>query len=61
METLAFFRGEGFQHLGLISSVIRDRIAFRKSARDGLSVAELKQDKKATEEMNKFFKEVYGG
>jgi len=32
-----------------------------KSARDGLSVVELKQDKKATEEMNQFFREVYGG
>ncbi len=60
-ETLAFFREEEFQHLGLIDSVLRDRIAFRKSARDGLSVVEWKQDKKATEEMNHFFKEVYGG
>jgi len=60
-ETLAFIKQEEFQHLGLINSVLRDRIAFRKSARDGLSVVEWKQDKKATEEMNQFFKEVYGG
>jgi len=60
-ETLTFFREEGFQHLGMVSSVLRDRIALRKSARDGLSVIEWKQDKKATEEMNQLFSEVYGG
>lgn len=60
-ETLTFVREEGFLHLGLMSSVLRDRIAFRKSARDGLSVVEWKQDKKAAEEMNQFFREVYSG
>ena len=60
-ETMAFIREEGFEHLGLIDSVLRDRIAFRKSARDGLSVVEWKQDKKAAEEMNQLFREVYGG
>lgn len=60
-ETLAFIKQEEFQHLGLVNSVLRDRIAFRKSARDGLSVVEWKQDKKANEEMNQFFNEVYGG
>jgi chromosome partitioning protein len=60
-ETLAFFREEGFEHLGLIDSVLRDRIAFRKSARDGLSVVEWKQDKKAAGEMIQLFREVYGG
>jgi chromosome partitioning protein len=38
-----------------------DRIAFRKSARDGLSVVEWNQDKKAAQEMNQLFEEVYGG
>ncbi|MCP4343364.1 MAG: AAA family ATPase [Desulfobulbaceae bacterium] len=60
-ETLAFFQEEGFEHMGLIDSVLRDRIAFRKSARDGLSVVEWKHDKKAAEEMNQLFREVYGG
>jgi chromosome partitioning protein len=60
-KTLAFLQEEGFQHLDLVRSVLRDRIAFRKSARDGLSVAEWKQDKKAAEEINQFFREVYGG
>ncbi len=60
-ETRDFFREEDFQHLTLVGSVLRDRIAFRKSARDGLSVPEWKQDKKAVEEMNQLFREVYGG
>jgi len=60
-ETLAFLKEEGFEHLGLINSVLRDRIAFRKSARDGLSVVEWKHDKKAAEEMNQLFREVYDG
>jgi len=60
-ETQDFFREEDFQHLSLLEAVLRDRIAFRKSARDGLSVVELKQDKKAIQEMNQLFEEVYGG
>lgn len=60
-ETRDFLREEDFQHLALVDSVLRDRIAFRKSARDGLSVVEWKQDKKAAQEMNQLFEEVYGG
>ncbi len=60
-ETREFFRTEDFQHLALVEPVLRDRIAFRKSARDGLSVPEWKLDKKAVEEMNQLFREVYGG
>lgn len=60
-ETRDFFKEEDFQHLTLVDSVLRDRIAVRKSARDGLSVLEWKQDKKAADEMNQLFKEVYGG
>jgi len=60
-ETRDFFKEEDFQHLVLVDSVLRDRIAVRKSARDGLSVLEWKQDKKAADEMNQLFKEVYGG
>ena len=60
-ETRDFFKEEGFQHLSLLNSNLRDRIAFRKSAREGISVVEWKQDKKATAEMNNLFKEVYGG
>ncbi len=60
-ETRDFFKEENFQHVTLLNSILRDRIALRKSARDGLSVLEWKQDKKAVEEMNQLFKEVYGG
>lgn len=60
-ETREFFGEEEFQHLTLVDTMLRDRIAFRKSARDGLSVVEWKQDKKAVEEMTRLFEEVYGG
>ncbi len=60
-ETRDFFKEEDFQNLALVDTVLRDRIAFRKSGRDGLSVVEWKQDKKAAKEMNQLFKEVYGG
>jgi len=60
-ETRDFFNAEDFQYLSLVDAMLRDRIAFRKSARDGLSVVEWKQDNKATQEMNQLFEEVYGG
>jgi len=60
-ETRDFFEQEYFQHLTLVDTVLRDRIAFRKSGRDGLSVVEWKQDKKAANEMNQLYKEVYCG
>ena len=60
-ETRDFFDKEEFQHLTLVNTVLRDRIAFRKSARDGLAVVEWKQDKKAANEMNQLYKEVYCG
>jgi len=60
-ETRDFFSAEDFRYLALVDSMLRDRIAFRKSARDGLSVVEWKQDNKAAQEMNQLFEEVYGG
>ena len=49
-----------FEHVQLSSVVIRDRIAYRKAARDGLSVEELKPtDSKAGEEMQALFQEVF--
>lgn len=49
-----------FEHLSLSSAVVRDRIAYRKAARDGLSVEELKPtDPKAGEEMRALFQEVF--
>ncbi len=60
-ETREFFNQEEFQNLSLLNSHLRDRISLRKAARDGLSVVEWKQDKKATGEMNNLFEEVYGG
>ncbi|MCB1771312.1 MAG: AAA family ATPase [Candidatus Competibacteraceae bacterium] len=49
-----------FEHLHLASAVIRDRIAYRKAARDGLSVEEQKPtDPKALDEMQALFQEVF--
>ncbi|MBL8252371.1 MAG: AAA family ATPase [Candidatus Competibacter sp.] len=51
-----------FEHLRLATAIIRDRIAYRKAARDGLSVDELKPgDPKAIEEMRALFQEVFHG
>jgi len=59
-ETLEFLSEAEFQHLMPIASPIRDRIAFRKSAREGLSVVEWGQDEKASSEIKALFHEVYG-
>lgn len=49
-----------FEHLALSNALVRDRIAYRKAARDGLCVNELKpKDPKATEEIEALFKEVF--
>lgn len=49
-----------FEHLQLAQSIIRERIAYRKAARDGLCVEEMKPaDPKAVEEMHGFFAEVF--
>ena len=49
-----------FDNLQLANAVIRDRIAYRKAARDGLGVEELKPaDPKAREEMQALFQEVF--
>lgn len=49
-----------FEHLELSNALVRDRIAYRKAARDGLCVNELKpKDPKATEEIEALFKEVF--
>jgi len=50
-----------FPNLGLVSVSIRDRIAYRKAAKDGLAVIELKpKDPKAIKEMEALYKEVFG-
>ena len=51
-----------FSHLALSGAVIRDRIAYRKAARDGLCVDELKpKDAKASEEIEALYREVFDG
>ena len=60
-ETRDFLKEEDFQHLSMIDSVLLHLQPFVTLARGGLSVVEWKQDKKATEEMNQLFEEVYGG
>lgn len=52
---------DDFANLGLAKITIRDRIAYRKAAKDGLAVVELKpKDPKAVEEMETLYKEVFG-
>jgi chromosome partitioning protein len=50
-----------FPNLGFANIIIRDRIAYRKAAKDGLAVVELKpKDSKAVEEMEAFYQEAFG-
>ncbi|KAB2891122.1 MAG: AAA family ATPase [Desulfobulbaceae bacterium] len=58
-EARDFITGGNFQHLALAESMARDRIAFRKAARDGLAVIEY-GDSKAVNEMNQLYEEIYG-
>lgn len=52
---------DDFTNLDLANVTIRDRIAYRKAAKDGLAVTELKpKDQKAVEEMELLYKEVFG-
>lgn len=49
-----------FSHLSLSGVVVRDRIAYRKAARDGLCVDELKpKDPKASEEIEALYAEAF--
>lgn len=59
-DTKEFIYQENFQSLTLLNSMIRDRISFRKAARDGLSVVEFGQDRKAIREIQDLYEEIYG-
>jgi chromosome partitioning protein len=51
-----------FQNFRLCKAIIRDRIVYRKAAKNGLAINELaKQDEKANNEMNNFYNEVKDG
>lgn len=51
---------DDFANLDLSEVTIRDRIAYRKAAKDGLSVIELKpKDQKAADEMEALYSEVF--
>ena len=51
---------DDFANLDLADVIIRDRIAYRKAAKDGLAVTELKpKDPKAVDEMQSLYKEVF--
>lgn len=52
---------DDFDSLDLADVTIRDRIAYRKAAKDGLAVIELKpKDPKAIKEMESLYNEVFG-
>ncbi|TPV93788.1 MAG: chromosome partitioning protein [Myxococcales bacterium FL481] len=51
-----------FEQVGLASSVVRERVAYRKAARSGVCVGELDpQDLKALAEIEAFYSEVFNG
>jgi chromosome partitioning protein len=50
-----------FENLELLAPMIRDRIAYRKAARDGMAVSELpRRDPKACAEIDLLYQEIYG-
>lgn len=52
---------DDFDNLDLSNTTIRDRIAYRKAAKDGLAIIELKpKAQKAVKEMDALYKEVFG-
>lgn len=49
-----------FEHLKVAKALLRDRIAFRKAAKNGLSVVELKPaDGKANREITQLYEEIF--
>ncbi len=60
-EAREYMAAEAFENLALCEAFLRDRISFRKAARDGLAVSEWKQDRKAVAEMDTFFAEIFNG
>lgn len=51
---------QDFQNLNLLQTVISERIVFRRSAIQGMSVSEYRpEDPKATEEITNFYNEVF--
>jgi chromosome partitioning protein len=51
-----------FSNLVLLRSILRERVSYQRSVREGLSVVEVPQpDSKAVSEVNSLYKEVYGG
>ena len=52
---------EDFEHIALLSTVIRDRIAYRRAAAEGMAVNEMsRRDSKAAAEMQLLYAEVFG-
>lgn len=52
---------QDFEHLGLSKSIIRDRIAYRKAAREGMCATEIQPpDTKAAAEISSMYIEVFG-
>lgn len=50
---------DDFENLALSNVIVYDRIAYRKAAKAGMSVLELKTEEKASKEMNKLYQEVF--
>lgn len=48
-----------YESLGLASTMLCDRIAYRRSAREGLGVVEFGDDHKASNEIESLYREVY--
>lgn len=51
---------EEFEHLKLAQTIIKERVAYRKAAKEGMGITELtKLDPRACEEINQLYQEIY--
>jgi len=51
---------DDFKNIGLLQTIICERIAFRRAALNGMSVVEYKEDQKSAAEIKNLYAEIYG-
>jgi chromosome partitioning protein len=60
-EAKSFFDESDFEHISLATTVLYERVAFRKVAIAGMAVHEIRSDAKAESELDSLYKEIFNG